>query len=89
MKIFAGESVDVNSFSNMAGNQAARVILRCPGKSEATKLVLLPKTMQELLELGGKKFECQCTKVVSAEGAEIDEIELIRDGDQLSLICDE
>lgn len=89
MNSFAGESVDVNSFANVTENPAARVILKCPGKSEATKLVLLPKTMQELLELGGKKFECHCTKVVSVEGAEIDEIELIRDGDQLSLICND
>lgn len=82
-----GESADLNGFSNVLGSQAARVILRCPEKSETTKLVLLPKTMQELLEIGSRKFGCHCAKVVTAEGAEIDEIDLIRDGDQLSLIC--
>ncbi|XP_010670706.2 potassium channel AKT1 isoform X2 [Beta vulgaris subsp. vulgaris] len=82
-----GESVDLNNLSNTLGSQATRVTLRCPEKSEVTKLVMLPKTMQELLEIGGKKFGCHCSKVVTAEGAEIDEIDLIRDGDQLSLIC--
>ncbi|XP_021767778.1 potassium channel AKT1-like isoform X2 [Chenopodium quinoa] len=82
-----GESTDLNGFSSMLGNQVARVILRCPEKSETTKLVMLPKTLQELLETGSKKFGCHCTKVVTLEGAEIDEIDLIRDGDQLSLIC--
>nr|WIV69042.1 potassium channel AKT1 [Salicornia europaea] len=86
-----GESIDANTLSNMLEDQeqAARVIVRCPGKSEAAKLALLPKTMQELLELGGKKFGCSCTGVLSAEGAEIEEINLIRDGDHLSFTCND
>ncbi|KNA06432.1 hypothetical protein SOVF_181220 [Spinacia oleracea] len=82
-----GESADISGFSNILGNQTSRVILRCPEKSGTTKLVMLPKTLQELLEIGSKKFGCHCTKVVTADGAEIDEIDLIRDGDQLSLLC--
>lgn len=81
---------DVGSFSNsmFSGNQPARVILRCPGTGEATKLVFLPETIEELLEIGTKKFGRRTTKVVTSDGAEIDEIELIRDGDQLCLICE-
>ncbi|KAK9682624.1 hypothetical protein RND81_10G086200 [Saponaria officinalis] len=71
------------------GNQPARVILRCPGKGEAAKLVMLPETIQELLEIGCKKFGCHCTKVLTSDGAEVDEIELVRDGDQLCLVYDD
>ncbi|XP_057248407.1 potassium channel AKT1, partial [Beta vulgaris subsp. vulgaris] len=79
------------SFSNspFSGVQPARVILRCPGKGDATKLVILPETIPELLEIGTKKFGRHCTKVVTSDGAEIDEIELVRDGDLLCLICEE
>lgn len=79
------------SFSNspFSGVQPARVILRCPGKGDATKLVILPETIPELLEIGTKKFGWRCTKVVTSDGAEIDEIELVRDGDLLCLICEE
>lgn len=78
-----------SSYSPFFGNQPARVILRCPGKGETTKLVSLPETIQELLETGAKKFGRRFTKVVTSDGAEIDEIELIRDGDQLCLICED
>ncbi|KAK9682617.1 hypothetical protein RND81_10G085700 [Saponaria officinalis] len=70
-------------------NQISRVILRCPGKSDARKLVRLPDTIRELLEIGSKKFGCHCIKVQTVDGAEIDEIELIRDGDHLVLIHDD
>ncbi|KAL2897800.1 Potassium channel AKT1 [Bienertia sinuspersici] len=78
------------SFTNstMTSTQSCRVILKCPAKSEVSKLVKLPSTFQELLEIGGKTFGCYCTKLIYAQGAEVDEIECIRDGDQLSLICD-
>lgn len=51
-------------------------------------LFFLPETIEELLEIGTKKFGRRTTKVVTSDGAEIDEIELIRDGDQLCLICE-
>ncbi|KAL9247847.1 hypothetical protein vseg_021232 [Gypsophila vaccaria] len=84
----ADATADVSGFldSPTFVNQPARVILRCPGKGEAAKLVRLPDTIQELLEVGCKKFGCHCTKLVTTDGAEIDEIELVRDGDQLCLI---
>lgn len=89
---FSVESqIDGGNFlsSPFLGNQPSRVILRCPGMGEATKLVILPDTIQELLEIGTKKFGRSCTKVTTSDGAEIDEIELIRDGDQLCLVCEE
>jgi hypothetical protein len=54
----------------------------------AGKLVVLPRTMQDLLQLGRKKFDVMPTKVLTFEGAEVDEIELIRDGDRLILASD-
>lgn len=63
--------------------------LSCPEKGEvAGKLVPLPKSLQELVELGAKKFGFPATKIVTKEGAEIEDIELIRDGDQLVLVSD-
>jgi hypothetical protein len=66
-----------------------RVIISCPEMGNtAGKLVVLPRTMQDLLQLGRKKFDVMPTKVLTFEGAEVDEIELIRDGDRLILASD-
>ncbi|XWS17181.1 hypothetical protein CRYUN_Cryun33cG0046100 [Craigia yunnanensis] len=68
---------------------SARVVISCPGKGETTgKLVLLPGSFQELLDIGAKKFGIFAAKVVSKEGAEIDDIEVIRDGDHLVFVSD-
>ncbi|KAK8664576.1 hypothetical protein V6N13_084360 [Hibiscus sabdariffa] len=51
------------------------------------KLILLPDSMQELLRVAGEKFGCYTfKKVVNAENAEIDDIDVIRDGDNLFLL---
>ncbi|KAL4653985.1 hypothetical protein ACB092_01G345400 [Castanea dentata] len=70
---------------NQGGN-SARVIISCPEKELAGKLVLLPGTFQELLEIGAKKFGIVPAKVLSKSGAEIDDIEVIRDGDHLIFV---
>ncbi|KAM3759348.1 hypothetical protein ACB098_01G113700 [Castanea mollissima] len=67
----------------------ARVTLSCPEKGEvAVKLVLLPDSLQELLDIGAKKFGFLPNKVLTKEGAQVEEIELIRDGDHLVLVSD-
>lgn len=67
-----------------------RVIISCPEKGNtAGKLVVLPRTMQDLLQLGAKKFDMMPSKVRTIEGAEVDEVELIRDGDRLVLASDD
>uniref|UniRef100_A0A7N2LDB3 KHA domain-containing protein n=1 Tax=Quercus lobata TaxID=97700 RepID=A0A7N2LDB3_QUELO len=67
-----------------AGSKAARVTISCPEKEQASgKLVLLPGSFQELLDIAAKKFGILPLKVLSKEGAEIDDIEAIRDGDHL------
>ncbi|KAJ6697888.1 POTASSIUM CHANNEL AKT1 [Salix purpurea] len=73
--------------SNYPANYPARVTLSCPHKGEvAGKLVVLPKSFQELLDIGAKKFGCIPTKILTKEGAEIEDIELVRDGDHLVLV---
>ncbi|KAJ9167773.1 hypothetical protein P3X46_019369 [Hevea brasiliensis] len=65
----------------------ARVTISCPEKGEVDgKLILLPKSLQELLDIGAKKFGFFPTKILSKEGAEIEDLELIRDGDHLVLV---
>ncbi|RLM92446.1 potassium channel AKT1-like [Panicum miliaceum] len=62
-----------------------RVTISCPEKGNtAGKLVFLPRSMKELLELGAKKFGFMPSKVLTIEGAEIDEMELIRDANYQS-----
>ena len=50
------------------------------------KLVPLPESLSELLDIGAKKFGFSASKVLTKEGAEIDDIELVRDGDHLVLV---
>ncbi|KAJ4708332.1 Potassium channel like [Melia azedarach] len=71
------------------GVNSARVIIACPEKGEvAGKLVLLPPSFQELLEVGAKRFGISPAKVLSKDRAEIDNIEVIRDGDHLIFVSD-
>ncbi|KAG6505943.1 hypothetical protein ZIOFF_031256 [Zingiber officinale] len=65
----------------------ARVTLSCPERGNAAgKLVLLPESMQELLDIAAKKFELPgAVRVMTTDGAEVDDVKLIRDGDHLVL----
>lgn len=51
--------------------------------SSSGKMVKLPNTLEELIEIGEKKLGFVATKILTREGAEIDDIRLIRDGDFL------
>lgn len=90
--LYAGESprtpvgfTDLSPFSNYS----ARVTISCPERSEVpSKLILLPKSLQELLEIGSQRFGLSPARVMTG-GAEIDDIELIRDGDHLILVTSE
>ena len=70
-------------------NCSARVTISCPERSQIpSKLILLPKSFQELLDIGAQRFGFSPTRVMTDEGAEIDDIQLIRDGDNLILVSD-
>ncbi|XP_039018679.1 potassium channel AKT1-like isoform X1 [Hibiscus syriacus] len=68
---------------------SARVVISCPEKGETIgKLVLLPGSFEELLEIGAKKFGIFGGKVMNKGGGEIDDMEVIRDGDHLVFVSD-
>ncbi|KAM7519289.1 hypothetical protein LguiB_018251 [Lonicera macranthoides] len=72
------------------GQGSTRVTVSCPEKGDVKgKLVLLPNSFQELLEIGAKKYGFLPAKVLTKEGADIDEIELIRDGDHIVFVSDD
>ncbi|KAJ0557787.1 putative KHA domain-containing protein [Helianthus annuus] len=66
-----------------------RVVVSCPEKGDvAGKLVFIPRSFQELLEIGVKKYGFLASKVVNKQGAEVDEIEVVSDGDHLIFVSD-
>ncbi|KAJ8422233.1 hypothetical protein Cgig2_013412 [Carnegiea gigantea] len=69
-------------------DKPARVIMSFPSKEGETvkKVVALPKSFEELKEVAAKKFGFTPSRVETQCGAEIESIELIRDGDHLVLI---
>ncbi|GFP92656.1 potassium channel akt1 [Phtheirospermum japonicum] len=72
------------------GTCAARVKISCPEKGDcAGKLVLLPDSIEKLVEIGVKRYGFSRAKTTSADGAEIDGIEVIRDGDHIVFTSDE
>ncbi|KAG0487768.1 hypothetical protein HPP92_009863 [Vanilla planifolia] len=64
-----------------------KITVSCPEGQDSTtsKLVLLPSSIEELLSIGSKKFGFQPAKIVTKDGAEIDDVLLIRDGDHVLL----
>ncbi|CAN1325169.1 Potassium channel AKT6 [Linum perenne] len=78
------------SYSGLAGpimsSPPPRVILSCPEKGDVSgKLIMLPKSFEEILDIGSKKYEFTASKILTKEGAHIEDIDLIRDGDHIVL----
>ncbi|KAF5797964.1 putative cyclic nucleotide-binding domain, potassium channel, voltage-dependent, EAG/ELK/ERG [Helianthus annuus] len=64
--------------------QIVRVTISCPEVNDQDgKLIRLPGSLQELLDIGGQKFSISPRKILTKQGAVIDDIQLIRDGDHL------
>ncbi|KAK2452947.1 potassium channel AKT1 [Trifolium repens] len=73
--------------STRANELRIRVILSHEEKSEHRKrLVFLPQSLQELLDVGAQKLGFSPSKVLTEDGAEIEDINLIREGDHLILV---
>lgn len=71
-----------------AKTYATRVTISFPEKGDTKgKVVLLPRSFEELCELGLKKYGCRPDRVLTKEGAKVEEIDLIRDGDFLVFEC--
>ncbi|KAL9670742.1 hypothetical protein QQ045_008300 [Rhodiola kirilowii] len=61
-----------------------RLQSNCTQQKVTGKLILLPDSMEELLKIAGYKFGgLLFKKVVTEDNAEIDDIDVIRDGDRL------
>ncbi|GFS44967.1 shaker pollen inward K+ channel [Actinidia rufa] len=70
-------------------NNRPRVIISFPEKGVAGgRLTLLPDSLQELLDIGAQKFGVSPTIVLTIDGALIEDIALIRDGDHIILASD-
>ncbi|XP_066393415.1 potassium channel AKT3-like [Miscanthus floridulus] len=64
-----------------------RVTISCPEQGvSARKLVFMPDTMVQLVELAGSQFGFAPTRVVTMDGAQVDDARLVRDGDHLLLV---
>lgn len=73
----------------MRTNYQPRVTLSCPETGNISgKVVLLPKSIQELREIGSRKYGIPIAMVLTKEGAEVEDTCLIRDGDHLVLVGD-
>ncbi|XP_047942782.1 potassium channel AKT1-like, partial [Salvia hispanica] len=63
----------------------ARVTVTCPEKGDvAGKLVVRPRSLEELKEIGVKIYGSAFVRVLSKEGSEIDDFEVVRDGDHVA-----
>ncbi|XP_010325113.1 potassium channel AKT1-like [Solanum lycopersicum] len=68
----------------------SRITIRCLEKAHIGKrAVLLPDSIKELLDMGAEKFGISLAKVLTEDGALIEDIEVIRDGDHLILATSE
>ena len=64
-----------------------RVTISCPEKSEVVeKVVFLPRTFKELLEIGAKEFSVCPAKVFIQNEGQIENIHMIRDKDHLVFV---
>lgn len=58
----------------------ARVLITCPEKAGAWEMLIVrPHSFEELKEIGLKRFGASFTRVLDEEGAEIDDIRVVRD----------
>lgn len=61
-----------------------RVTIHMMSQRKNGKLILLPSSIEELLRLASEKFGgCSFTKITNADNAEIDDLNVIWDGDHL------
>ncbi|KAL1552490.1 potassium channel AKT1-like [Salvia divinorum] len=84
--ITAGQRQSGCSYNIGTPQSCARVTLSCPEKGNTSgKLVLLPGSIAELIEVGCQKFDFRATKVVTKDGYLVEDLAAVRDGDHLVL----
>ncbi|XP_057787650.1 potassium channel AKT1-like isoform X1 [Salvia miltiorrhiza] len=68
----------------------ARITVTCPEKGDVGgKLVVRPGSLEELKEMGAKRYGASFVRVLGKGGAEIDDIQVVRDGDRLAFAATE
>eukprot|EP01018_Ginkgo_biloba_P031336 Gb_18871 [translate_table: standard] len=90
------ETMCINSWSNLQPKSKfglhPRIIIyrHHPRKRKDSKvvgkLIRLPDSLEQLLIIAGGKFEYHPVKVYNEDGAEIDDLDVIRDNDRLYLV---
>ncbi|CAA3033770.1 potassium channel AKT1-like [Olea europaea subsp. europaea] len=84
--VHGGRGVFQSPLSLATPQDRARLVLSCPERDDGAKnLVLLPGSLQELLDLGYQKFGFYPTKILTKDGALIGDLAVIRHGDHLVL----
>eukprot|EP00795_Rhopilema_esculentum_P012412 gene12412-3075_t len=58
-------------------------------RSEGGKMVVFPKSFQELLEVASKELKIKALRIFSMDGAEVDNILLLRDDESVLVSCGE
>eukprot|EP00794_Sanderia_malayensis_P005633 gene5633-6329_t len=67
----------------MSASIARLKIFRNGCRHEAGKMVLFPKTIEELLDVSKQKLGIDAVKIFSMDGAEVDDIALLRDDESV------
>ncbi|KAL0312070.1 UNVERIFIED_CONTAM: Potassium channel AKT1 [Sesamum radiatum] len=81
-----GKPMSRFSITTGTGKNCARVTLSCPEKGDRVgRLVFLPGSLEELLNLGYQKFGIRPKKILTEGGFVIEDLTVIRDGDHLIL----
>ncbi|KAK4388929.1 Potassium channel AKT1 [Sesamum angolense] len=84
--IEGGKAMARSSLAPGTGKNCARVTLSCPERGDRIgRLVFLPGSLEELLDLGYQKFGIRLTKILTEGGYVIEDLAVIRDGDHLIL----
>ncbi|KAM7505952.1 hypothetical protein LguiB_004856 [Lonicera macranthoides] len=81
---------EVKSFNNTRVTIHMKFQNNNASQKRLPKLIILPDSIEELFRIAGRKFGgYNLTKIVNSENAEIDDLNVIRDGDHLFLLPNE
>ncbi|KAL6634085.1 hypothetical protein ACP70R_026756 [Stipagrostis hirtigluma subsp. patula] len=83
--MFDVEALEEAAESVLPRREPARVVIHEQSASAAGKLICLPGSLQELMRVAEKKLGKAVTTVLTVDGAEVDDIDVLRDGDHLFL----
>ncbi|KAH0632779.1 hypothetical protein KY284_035565 [Solanum tuberosum] len=85
-----GSGLDYSSINIGNSRIPGRITIGCLEKADMCRRVVpLPDSIQELLDIGADKFGISLMKVLTEDGALIEDIAVIRDGDHLDLATSE